>query len=114
MDVVGHHAPRVDGHAGRCGVASEDVDGGGGDGRTGEDWRAAFHGDGDRADYADVGIDLRREPDASPLWILSGHDPFNGLATAGGGQAPALHPPWFLEAAEPALRAQHRAPEGEI
>ena len=25
MDVVGHHAPRVDGHAGRGGVASEHV-----------------------------------------------------------------------------------------
>ena len=77
-----------------------------------------FHGDGDRADHADIGIDLRREPDASPLWILSGHEPFNGLATDGGGLAqglaPALQPPWFLEAAEPALRAQHRAPEGEI
>ena len=36
MDVVGHHAPRVDGHAGRCGVASEDVDGGGGNDEVGE------------------------------------------------------------------------------
>ena len=42
MDVVGHHAPRVDGPAGRAGVASEHVDSGGGHGRTDEDWRAAF------------------------------------------------------------------------
>ena len=42
MDVVGHHAPRVDAHAGRDGVASEHVDGAGGHGQTGEEWRAAF------------------------------------------------------------------------
>ena len=74
MDVVGHHAPRVNGHAGRGGVAlEEDVHGGDGHGRTGEDWRAALHGDGDRADHADFGIDLRCEPDASPLRVLLGH-----------------------------------------
>src|SRR5713101_7692746 len=55
MNVVGHHAPSVNGHASYCGMASEDVDGGFGDGRTGEDRRAALHRDGDRADLADVG-----------------------------------------------------------
>ena len=92
MDVVGHHAPRVNGHAGRGGVASEDVDGGG-HGRTGEDRRAAVHGDGDRADHADFGLDLRREPAASPRRVLLGHEPFDGLAADGGGQAPALQCP---------------------
>ena len=89
---VGHHAPRVDGHAGRGGVESEDedVDNGGGHGRTGEDWRAARHGDGDRVDQAEFGIDLRREPDTSPLRVLFAHEPFNGLGADGGGQAPAL------------------------
>ena len=42
MDVTGHHAPRAAGHTGRSGVASEDVDTGGGHGRTGEDGRATF------------------------------------------------------------------------
>ena len=88
--MVGHHAPRVNGHAGRGGVAAEDIDSGGGHGRTAKDWRAALHGDGDRTDHADFGKDLRREPDASPLRVLFGHEPFNGVATDGGGQAPAL------------------------
>ena len=76
MDVVGHHAPRVNGHAGRGGVAAEDIDSGGGHGRTAKDWRAALHGDGDRTDHADFGKDLRREPDASPRRVLFGHEEF--------------------------------------
>ena len=34
-------------------MAPEDVDSGGGHGRAGEDWRAALHGAGDRADHAE-------------------------------------------------------------
>jgi hypothetical protein len=88
MNVVGHHTPRVNGHARRYGMASEDVDGDGGDGRTGEDRRAAFHRDGDRADLADVGIDRRCEPDAATLRVLSGHGPVNGLAADRRGTSP--------------------------
>lgn len=36
MNVVGHHAPSVNGHASGRGMVPEDVNGGGGDGRTGE------------------------------------------------------------------------------
>ena len=89
MDVVGHHAPRVDGHARRGGVASEDVDSGGGHGRTGEDCARPFMAMVIEQ-ITPTGIGLRREPDASPLRVLFGHEPLNGLAADGGGQAPAL------------------------
>jgi hypothetical protein len=84
MDVVGHHTPGVDRHARRRRLASEDVNGGVGDGRTGEDRRAALHRDGDRAGFAGVGIGGRCEPDAATLRVLFGHSSsITAWATAG-------------------------------
>ena len=89
MDLVGHHTPRVNGHAGRGGVGRRALiakAATAGQAKTGAQPFTAMVIEQSTPMLASSGTaSLMRR-----LGVLFGHKPFTGLAADGGGQAPAL------------------------